>query len=104
MHLSVFRENLIKQAPSANFNNFKGLPIFQELVQDLMIQCLDLKNEDMVLIEVLFLNKDQNKACSFLLDVRGHSNNHINFKQHTLDLAQRSILNQVINDFFIPGK
>jgi hypothetical protein len=36
-YLTSFRENLVKQAPSANFNNFKGLPIFQELVQDLVI-------------------------------------------------------------------
>jgi hypothetical protein len=30
--VSKFNENLMRQAPAANYNEHKGLPIFQELV------------------------------------------------------------------------
>jgi hypothetical protein len=33
---TAFGDNIMKQAPMSNYNNFKGLPIFSELVKDLM--------------------------------------------------------------------
>lgn len=91
--VSKFGENVIRQAPQANYNSFKGLPIFQEVVLDLVLQVLGFTQENQVLVEILFVNKEQTKACSFSLGLDDGGLDPMSYTQNTFNLQElRSVL------------
>ena len=51
--ISQFNDNVLNQGQADSLK--EGLPVFQNLVQDLLIQCLNLKENEMQL-DILFVN------------------------------------------------
>ena len=60
---NIFGDNIMRQAPVANYHNFQGLPIFTELAKDFLNKALKLKQSDDTILEILYVNKQASQAC-----------------------------------------
>jgi len=54
--VNTFGDNIMEQAPIANYSNFQGLPVFSKLIEEFLHSAMKVNPGD-INLEILYVNK-----------------------------------------------